>query len=65
MEQFISGLPLLFQRESAAGLEATYHFTFLGHGEPRLTVVIRDRTLSTSSGHIGTADLAVTADGDT
>lgn len=65
VEQFISGLPLLFQRESAAGLEATYHFTFLGHGEQRFTVVIRDRTLSTSSGHIGTADLAVTADGDT
>lgn len=65
VQQFISGLPLLFQRGSAAGLEATYHFTFLGHGEQRFTVVIRDRTLSTSPGHTGKADLAVTADGDT
>lgn len=64
-EPFIAGLPPLFRRESAAGLEATHHFTFRGHGGRRFTVVIRDRTLSTSPGHAGTADLAVTADGDT
>lgn len=64
VEQFINGLPLLFQRESAAGLDATYHFTFRGHAEQRFTVVIRDGALNTSPGHVGTADLAVTADGD-
>jgi putative sterol carrier protein len=57
-------LPLRFRRESAAGLEATYHFTFLAHGEQRFTVVSCDRTLSTSLAHIGTADLVVTADDD-
>lgn len=64
VEQFINGLPLLFQRESADGLQATYHFTFLDREEQRFTVVIRDRTLSTSPGHVSTADLAVTADTD-
>jgi len=62
VDQFIQGLPLLFQREPAAGLDATYHFTFTGHEEQAYTVVIRDQAVSASPGHVGEAQLAVTAD---
>lgn len=62
---FLRGLPLTFQRGRATGLAAVYHFTFTGR-EPRLaTVTIKDRTIAVSDGHVGTADLAVTADSAT
>jgi ferredoxin len=59
---FLSGLPHAFQPGRAEGLDATYHFTFTGPEQQQATVVIRDRTVHVSAGHIGTADLHVTAD---
>jgi NAD-dependent dihydropyrimidine dehydrogenase PreA subunit len=62
---FVIGMPLAFQRGRSDGLDATYHFTFTGDEERAVTVVIRDRTLQVSDGHVGVADLRVEADSRT
>lgn len=62
IKAFLNALPLVFQRERSAGLDATYHFTFTGKEECQATVVIQDRTVRVSQGHVGTAELRVTAD---
>jgi len=62
---FLEGLPLVFQRDQAAGLDATYHFTFTGEEDCRATVVIRNKTLQVQEGHVGKADIRVTADSRT
>ena len=59
---FLSSLPHVFQPGQAKGLNATYHFTFTGADVRQATVVIRDRTVQVSAGHVGTAALQVTAD---
>lgn len=59
---FLNGLPLVFQRGQAKGLEATYHFTFTGAEDVQATIIIRNQTLQVSEGHRGKADLQVTAD---
>jgi Fe-S-cluster-containing hydrogenase component 2 len=65
IQGFVFGLPLLFQQQQSTGLNAIYHFTFTGSESCCVTVVIRDRTLQVESGHIGKADLSVTADSQT
>ena len=65
IERFLDGLRLVFQRDQAAGLDATYHFTFTGEEKREATVVIRDKTLQVDEGHVGKADLRVTADART
>lgn len=62
VEAFLSALPVVFQREQSAGIDATYHFTFTGKEEVRATVVIRGKTVRVSNGHDGTASLRVTVD---
>ena len=62
---FLSGLPLVFQRNHSKGLEATYHFTSAGEEQVQATIVIRDRTLRVSEGHAGKAGLVIRADSRT
>jgi len=62
---FLNGLPLVFQRGRAKGLEATYHFTFTGAENVEATIIIRNQTLQVNEGHRGKADLQVTADSRT
>jgi hypothetical protein len=59
---FLRNLPHVFQPGRAAGLDATYHFTFTGAEERDATVVIRDQSVTVSQGHVGTAALRVTSD---
>jgi ferredoxin len=59
---FLFGLPLVFQRDQSAGLDATFHFTFTGQESRQATVVIRDKTLQVTDGHVGNPGLRVTAD---
>lgn len=59
---FLAGMSLSFQPGKAGDLNATYHFTFKGAEAAEATVVIRNRKLTVSRGHIGTANLRVTAD---
>lgn len=62
---FLAGMPIVFQRGRAAGLDAVYHFTFTGSEPAAATVTIRDRTLAVRDGLHGTPDCAVTADAAT
>lgn len=59
---FLTGMPLTFQRGRAGDLAATYHFTFTGAEEALATVTIRDRALQVLDGHQGRPDLRVFAD---
>lgn len=60
---FLFALPHVFQRDASAGLAATYHFTFTGAEPAKATVTIRDKQIAVDpAGHVGTADVAVTAD---
>jgi NAD-dependent dihydropyrimidine dehydrogenase PreA subunit len=65
VETFLRGMPHVFQPGKAAGLSATYHFTFTGAETRQATVVIRDKTVRVQDGHVGAADLHVTADART
>jgi NAD-dependent dihydropyrimidine dehydrogenase PreA subunit len=62
---FLRGMNFVFQRGKSEGLNATYHFTFTGQEEVKATVVIRDRKLTVSDGHIGISDFRLTADSRT
>jgi ferredoxin len=59
---FLQSLPWVFQRDRSEGLDATFHFTFRGDEKQEATVVIRDKIVRVSDGHVGTASLRVTAD---
>jgi putative sterol carrier protein len=62
---FLRGLQFTFQRNHAKGLDVTYHFTFTGNQERKATVMIRNQTVEVKEGHIGRANLKVTADSRT
>jgi Fe-S-cluster-containing hydrogenase component 2 len=63
--QFLGGLPNTFQREQAADLDATYHFTFTGAEARQVTVTIREKALRVQEGHIGQPQLRIIADSRT
>jgi putative sterol carrier protein len=65
IDGFLTGIRHTFQRGRSAGLDAVFHFTFTGREPRTATVVIRDKTIRVADGHEGTADLRLTADGDT
>jgi Fe-S-cluster-containing hydrogenase component 2 len=65
IQGFLFGLPLLFQRNQSEGLSATYHFTFTGAESRRATVTIHNKTVQVQEGHVGKANLSVTADSKT
>ena len=58
-------MPHVFQKNRSKGLDTTYHFTFTGGEKQKATVVIRDKTLRIEDGHVGEANLSLTADGRT
>jgi hypothetical protein len=59
---FLRGLPFTFQPNQSKGLAATYHFTFTGAEDRRATITIRDQKVEVTEGHVGDADISVTAD---
>ncbi|HJZ74109.1 MAG TPA: SCP2 sterol-binding domain-containing protein [Vicinamibacterales bacterium] len=62
---FLRGLTVVFQRGKSQGLNAVYHFTFTGQEQVTATVVIRDKAIHVAEGHVGHADVAITADSHT
>ena len=62
---FLDGLPLVFQRNKAEGLTATYHLTFTGEESKQATIIIRNKTLKVLNGHQGEADFRLTSDSQT
>ncbi|MEE9393003.1 MAG: 4Fe-4S binding protein [Planctomycetota bacterium] len=62
VDGFMQGLGLVFQPGKSVGIEATYHFSFVGAENRELTVVIRDRKLQITEGHQGKAELKIRVD---
>lgn len=62
---FLRGLFMTFQPGKSKGLNAVYQFTFIGKDASQATVTIRDGKLKVEDGHLGEADLHVTADSET
>jgi ferredoxin len=62
---FLDNLHLVFKRHRAKGLDLTYHFTFTGTEPAEATIRISDGTLHVERGHLGRADLHITADSAT
>jgi Fe-S-cluster-containing hydrogenase component 2 len=60
--QFLTGLPIAFQRGQAGSLDATYHLTFTGAETRQATVTIREKRILFQDGHIGQSDLRIMAD---
>ena len=58
-------LPFAFQPNQARDLRATYHFEFTGNEQRKATIVIHDGVIRVREGHVGSADLRVTADSRT
>jgi putative sterol carrier protein len=46
-------------------LSAIYHFTFTGSESRHATVIIQNKTVQVQEGHLGSANLSVTADSKT
>ncbi len=65
IQGFLFGLPLVFQRNQSEGLSAIYHFTFTGSESRLATVTIQSKTVQVQEGHLGNANLSVTADSKT
>ena len=55
----------MFQRQQSAGLDATYHFSFIGAESVESTVVNREKKIEVHDGHVGQPDMHVTADAQT
>jgi len=62
---FLQSMPIVFQRGQSDGIDSTYHFTFTGAEECIATVVIRNKSIEVMEGHVGTADMHLTADSRT
>jgi Fe-S-cluster-containing hydrogenase component 2 len=62
IQYLLATLPYVFQPDQSEGLDACYHFTFTGSVERKATVIIRDKTVEVSDGHVGAAGLRVTVD---
>jgi ferredoxin len=65
IDGFATGLPLVFQRRPAAGLDAVYHLVFTGSEQRTITVIIRDQRLDVRDGLHDRPDLTLRADADT
>jgi ferredoxin len=62
---FLGGLAIAFQREAAADLAATYHFTFTGAEPAVATIDIRDQRIEVTRELSGTPSIRITVDSDT
>jgi len=65
IQGFLFGLRLTFQRGRARDLKAAYHWTFTGKEPALATVIIENGKLEVHEGHVGAADVTITADSDT
>ena len=62
---FLRFLPILFQPGQSKGLNARYHFDFSGAETIQATAIIADQTITVEPGHVGKANLRLTADSKT
>jgi hypothetical protein len=65
IEDFLNGMPHVFQPGKSRGLNDTFHFTFTGREQRQATVVIQNQKIRVKEGHAGQSDLHITADAQT
>ncbi len=65
IDGFLKGVRNVFQAGRSKGLNAVYHFTFIGDEQREATIEIREQAISVSNGHVKEADLHITADSAT
>ncbi len=65
IQGFLTDLPLVFQREKSKGLDAVYHFNFIGQETEEATIIIQNQTLTLVKGLQGEANLHLIADSQT
>jgi putative sterol carrier protein len=58
-------MPFVFQPNQSRGLDATFHFTFTGAENRKVTIKIQNRTLEIKDGLAGKPGIHVTADAKT
>ena len=58
-------MPFVFQPNQSRGLDASFHFTFTGAEQRKVTIAIRNGTLDIRDGLIGKPDMHITADSKT
>ncbi len=62
IKRLVGSMPLVFQRGRAKGVNAIYHFRFIGDEKAEVTFAIADQRLKIENGLVGQADLSVTVD---
>lgn len=62
IESFVNGMPLVFQRGQVPDANSTFHMTFTGSESREITVAIQSGELEIREGHVGQANLRITAD---
>ena len=65
IQGFLDGLPIVFQREKSKGLDAVYHFCFIGQETEEATIIIQNQTLTVLKGLQKEANLRLAADSQT
>jgi len=65
IEGFLSGLPLVFKKNQAEGLNLVYHFTFTGAEPRKATVIIQNGSVQVQAEHVGKAACRLLADSTT
>lgn len=61
----LRSMPLAFQPGRAKGLDAVYHFDFVGREPDQVTITVREQSLTITRGFDGEPDLHVRADSET
>lgn len=60
IDNFLSNLPLIFQRGQAKGINSIYHFNFKGEEQRAATIKISNQKLTVDDGFVGVPNLKIT-----
>lgn len=62
---FLTGVKVAFEQKHAKGVNITVHFESNGKETAQATIIIAGGVIDVKEGHVGTADLGITADSKT
>ena len=62
---FLTGVRVAFEQKHARGVNMNVHFESNGNETSQATIIIAGEVIDVKEGHVGEADLAVTADSET
>ena len=62
---FLTGVRVAFEQKHARGVNMTVHFESNGKETTQATIIIAGEVIDVKEGHVGTANLGITADSET